>query len=51
MAALGQTWVPGNDITAMPAALANFAGMFTTAQVKTFPRDQVDAARAWLARA
>lgn len=33
------------------AALANFAGMFTTAQVKTFPRDQVDAARAWLARA
>jgi len=33
------------------AALANFAGMFTAAQVKTFPRDQVDAARAWLAGA
>ena len=31
------------------AALANFAGMFTAAQVKTFPRDQVAAARGWLA--
>lgn len=31
------------------AALANFAGMFTAAQVRTFPRDQVEAARAWLA--
>jgi len=33
------------------AALANFAGMFIPAQVKTFPRDQVAAARAWLAGA
>ena len=33
------------------AALANFAGMFMAAQVKTFPRDQVAAARAWLAGA
>jgi hypothetical protein len=40
--AADQNWV---------AAVANFAGMFTTAQVKTFPRDQVAAARAWLAGA
>ena len=40
--AADQNWV---------AAVANFAGMFTTAQVKTFPRDQVEAARAWLAGA
>jgi hypothetical protein len=33
------------------AAMANFAGMFTAAQVKTFPRDQLAAARAWLAGA
>jgi hypothetical protein len=32
-------------------AVANFAGMFTAAQVKTFPRDQVEAARTWLAGA
>jgi len=31
------------------AAVANIAGMFTTAHVRTFPRDQVAAARAWLA--
>jgi hypothetical protein len=40
--AADQNWV---------AAVANFAGMFTTARVRTFPRDQVAAARAWLAGA
>jgi hypothetical protein len=33
------------------ATITNFAAMFIPAQVRTFPRDQVEAARAWLAAA
>lgn len=33
------------------AAITNFTAMFIPAQVRTFPRDQVEAARAWLAAA